>query len=123
LKQENKQSLALVVRQGPYEQRSPRAQLDVALAAAALEIPLEIYFLGDGVWQLAVQRSTRPANLPRGLKGWAALDQMTQVMFFAEVGRYQNMQELGVETVVPLKALDNGAMADRWRDCRQVMAL
>lgn len=111
------------MRQAPYEQRSPRAQLDVALAAAALEIPLEVYFLGDGVWQLAAERSTRSADLPRGLKGWAALDQMTQVIFFAEVGRFRNMQEMGVETVVPLKALDNEAMAHRWRACRQVMAL
>lgn len=111
------------MRQAPYAQRSSRAQLDVALAAAALELPLEIYFIGDGLWQLATGRDPDAAWLPPGLKGWAAISGMTRAHFFAESECRERLAEAGVEWLVPFESLDLASMAHRWRSCRQVMAL
>lgn len=116
-------TLGLIVRQAPYAQREPRAQLDMALAAAALELPLEVYFLGPGIWQLAAGRETDAAMLPRGLKGWAAVADMTVVRYFVEPGQYSRLTELGADTVVPVEPLDRSAMSRRWRGCLQVVAL
>lgn len=116
-------TLALVVRKAPYAQRSARTQLDVVLAAATLELPMEVYFLGEGVWQLAAEREPGAAGLPRGLKGWAAIDQMTRVAYFAEAGALQVMRDHNVDTVVAVEGLDQSAIADRWLACRQVMSL
>jgi len=123
LSREDRGSLGLVVRQGPYADRSARAQLDVALAAAALEVPLEIYFMGEGIWQLAARREFADALLPGGLKGWAALPDMTSVRYFAPPDYCSRLEKLGIETVVPLERLESKAMAARWRACSQVMAL
>lgn len=117
------QPLALVVRQAPYAQRSARAQLDFALAAATLELPLEIFFLGDAAWQLAGERETEAAGLSRGLKGWAAVATMTRVSFFAEAGCLQALQGQGVEPLVKVEGLDHPAMAARWRSCRKVLSV
>lgn len=118
-----RQPLAFIVRQAPYAQRSPRAQLDVALAAASLEIPLEIYFLGAGVWQLAVRRDPEVAGLPRGLKGWAAVADMTPVRFFAEAGACARLVKAKADWLVNVEPLDLVSMASRWRACERVMAL
>lgn len=115
------QPIGLIVRQAPYAQRDPRSQLDVALAAAAIELPLEIFLLGDGIWQLAANRDAGPAQLPSGLKGWAAIGEMTAIRFFAEPEHCDRLQALG--TVVPLEALDLPGMSRRWQDCLRVMAL
>ena len=123
MSREDSRPLGLVVRQGPYAQRDARAQLDVALAAAVLELPLEVYFMDGGAWQLAAGRASRPALLPGGLKGWAALPDMTTVRYFAGPDLCGRLVEFGVDLVVPLESLEIEAMADRWRNCRQVMAL
>lgn len=123
LKHHDSQTLALIVRQPPYAQRSARAQLDGALAAAALELPLELYFLGEGIWQLAAGRETESALLPRGLKGWAALEEMTKVRYFAEPTACRRLRELDAQTAVPVEVLEPGDMARRWRSCGKVMAL
>ena len=117
------QVLGLIVRQAPYAQRCPRAQLDVALAAAVLELPLEVYFLGDSVWQLAAERDTSMAKLPGGLKGWAALPGMTSIRFFAAEGQCLRMRQQGAEPIVTVEELNSDSMARRWRACVQVMAL
>jgi sulfur relay (sulfurtransferase) DsrF/TusC family protein len=115
--------LAMVVLQPPYGERSARAQLDVALAAAVLELPLEIYFLGRGIWQLAKSRETKQALLPGGLKGWAALPGLTSVRFFAPPDALQQLGESGIETSVPVEEIDGIGMNRRWLNCSQVLAL
>ena len=117
------QPLALVVQQAPYAQRSARAQLDFALAAATLELPLEIFFLGDAAWQLVKERESASAGLPRGLKGWAAIITMTRVSFFADADCVELIRGHGAETVVSLEGLDRTEIADRWCSCRQVVSI
>lgn len=115
--------LGLVVRAAPFAGRSARDDLDVALAAATLEIPLEVFFLGFGLWQTAAERSVEAALLPQGLAGWAALADLTEARFFAEAGLCRRMREAGVGTTVPVEPLDGFAMAERWRSCSRVMVL
>lgn len=123
MSQGSRQPIGLVVRQAPYAQRSPRAQLDVALAAASLEIPLEIYFLGAAAWQLAARRDPQAAGLPRGLKGWAAVADMAPARFFAEAGAFEVLVQAKAEWLVDAEPLELVSMAARWRGCRQVMSL
>jgi sulfur relay (sulfurtransferase) DsrF/TusC family protein len=115
--------LALIVRQAPHAQRSARAQLDFALAAAAIETPLEIYFFGDGLWQLTATREPAAAMLPSGLRGWGAIAEMTRVRFFAEPRLCERVSALGQETVVPLEPLECADMHRRWAGCMQVISL
>ena len=61
-------TLGLLVARPPYAARAPRAELDLALAAAALDYRLEIYFLGSAVLQLADDRGAEPAMLPSGYR-------------------------------------------------------
>jgi tRNA 2-thiouridine synthesizing protein C len=45
-------SVLIVLRHSPYGSSLARASLDVALAGAAFEQPVDLLFLGDGVLQL-----------------------------------------------------------------------
>ena len=52
------QPVLMMIRQGPFGQKSGRDALEAALAFATFEQPVSLYFTGDGVWQLtAGQRS------------------------------------------------------------------
>ena len=119
----NTNRLGLVIRQAPYAQPAPRSQLDMALAAASLEMPLDIFFLGDGVWQLAANRDPAAADLPAGLKGWAAVPDLTDSRFYVHQASHDRFTQLGGKTIVPVTALSGPAIAERWRACSRVMSL
>lgn len=117
------QRIGLVVRAAPYARRASRDDLDVALAAATLEMPLEIYFLGPGVWQLIDDSEPQAAMFPRGLRAWAALAGLTDVRFFVEPSVSEYLAGLGATLMVDFEPLDGRGMARRWRACTQVWAL
>lgn len=111
------------MRAAPYARRASRDDLDVALAAATLELPLEIFFLGPGVWQLIDDREPQAAMLPRGLRGWAALKGLTEARFFVEPSVSDYLAGLGASPMVQFEPLDGAGMARRWRGCTQVWML
>lgn len=109
--------LALLVRSRPYRRRAARAELDTALAAAALDFHLELYFLGSAVLQLADGRDPSAALLPPGLRGWSALPDLTEVKAFAPADWLQRCTRDGIGLVLPVEGLEPAAMAQRWRAC------
>jgi hypothetical protein len=115
--------IGLVVRSGPYQQRSARSQLDVALVAAALEAPLRLYFLADAALQLVGERDSRPAGLPAGYRGWASLTGMTKVSAFVEPAWLERMAELGIEPLLPVKARSRAGMRADWQQCARLLVL
>lgn len=115
--------LALLVRDYPYRRRVARASLDTALAAAALEFELELYFLGQAVLQLAAGRDPAPALLPPGYRGWAALPELTDLRAYADRRWLQRCERDGIELVLTPEPLGADDMARRWRACRQALLL
>lgn len=111
--------LALIVRGRPYGRRAPRADLDLALAAAALDFELEIYFIGASLLQLAAERNGSAARLPGGYRAWAALPDLSEVRMFGEVEWVQKCERGGIALEAPVEGLDPDRMRSRWRSCRQ----
>jgi len=116
-------SLALVVKSQPYEHRAARADLDLALAAAAMDFELEIYFLGNAVLHLAADRETSGALLPAGYRAWAALPELTGTGVFAELAWLEYCRAGGLELVMPVEGLPPDILKTRWRQCRHVMVI
>ena len=114
-------AIGLVLRSGPYHQRSARAQLDVALAAAALEQPLRLYFLGAAVLQLLGCREPAKAHLPPGYRAWASLPELTAVTAFAEAGWLDWLEQNGMTSVLPLETATRQQMQADWRACQRVL--
>lgn len=112
--------LALVVRSDPLADRSARAQLDVALAAAAMDVPLEVFFVGAGARHLASASSTASAGLPSAQRAWPALAGLTAVAAWAEPEIADAADPHGDWVVRPLALAD---MAARWSACRWVLVL
>ncbi len=54
-----RKSILVVVRRSPYGSSLARASLDVALSAAAFDLPLSLLFMGDGVLQLLTEQDSR----------------------------------------------------------------
>ena len=115
--------LALLVRDRPYRRRAARASLDTALAAAALDFRLEVYFLGQAVLQLLAERDPAPALLPAGYRGWAALPELTELRVFAERRWLQRCARDGLDLLLEPEPLGAADMARRWRDCPQALLL
>jgi sulfur relay (sulfurtransferase) DsrF/TusC family protein len=113
--------LALIVRGAPYGRRAPRADLDLALAAAALDFELEIYFIGESLLQLAAERDGAAAYLPPGYRAWAALPDLCEVRMFAESEWVQRCERSGITLAVPVEGLDPDRMRSSWRTCRQAL--
>lgn len=78
------QRLGLLVRSAPWGGRSGRDQLDLAMAAAALGIEIDLFFLGDGVLHLIEERQPERAGLPPAIQGWRALSELTKVRAWAQ---------------------------------------
>ncbi len=116
-----KADLALLVRSIPYHQRSARAQLDIALAAAVLEMRLELYFIGSAIFQLVSNRDVGPAMLPAGHRGWASLPELTDCAFFGERLWIDCCQSSETRLMVELQDLDAAGMMHAWRRCQCVL--
>ena len=113
----------MLVRDRPFRRRAARADLDTALAAAALDFDLELYFLGAAVLQLAEGREPSAALLPPGHRGWSALPELAEVRAYAHADWLQRCAEEGIALVLPVKELDPAAMAERWRVCDRALLL
>lgn len=113
----------MIVRSRPYAHRAARADLDFALAAAAMDFELEIYFVGDAVLQLADQRNSGGAMLPPGYRAWAALPDLVSTRVFAEELWTERCRERGISLLMPVEGLPAQQMSQAWRDCPRVMVL
>lgn len=116
-------SLALLLQSGPYLTREARAELDVALAALALDKELEVYFFGEAIMQLATEKSAGDALLPAGYKGWTALPDLGAVRVYAESDWLRRCDERGIALALPVQGLSFSRMKTAWRGCRHVMVL
>ena len=117
------QAVALVIRSVPYQQRSARSQLDVALLAAALERPVQLYFLGAAVLQLLAERDLQAAALAPGYRAWASLPELTAVTVYAEPAWIDFAASHSLPLVLEPEPMDADAMGNAWRGCAAVMVL
>ena len=111
--------LGLVVRAAPYARRAPRADLDLALAGAALDFELEVFFLGPALLQLAADREVVAAQLPSGLRGWSALPALAEASLFAERDWLKRCERSGIELTAPVTAMAADEMRRGWGRCSQ----
>lgn len=116
-------TLALLLTAPPYAGREARAELDMALAAAAMDRSLEVYWLDNALLQLAANRQVEQALLPPGLKGWAALPEMGETRQFVEAAAWSRCEALGIRVLLPVEPLDENEFRRRWRACEQVLVL
>lgn len=115
--------LGLVIRSAPWRGRSNRDQLDIALAAAALGMELDLYFLGEGALQLLTRRDGAAAGLPAGHRAWAGLAELAPTRVFMEAGQYQRLRESNLDTLVGVEPLQGDAMRERQGRCDRLLVL
>jgi len=116
-------SLALVVRNPPWGRRAARADVDVALAAAAMEFRLEVYLLGAALLQIAAERDSSEALLPAGYRAWSALPELSEVEFFGEREWLERCERASIRLLLPVQSLSAEAMQSGWRRCQHVWVL
>ncbi len=116
-------SLALIIQSAPYKNRVARADLDLALAAAALDFDVRIYFPGRSAIQLVEQRNASEALLPAGYRAWAALPDLASTRIFVEQKWFDFFLERGMELVMPVEPLDISGFSLSWRSCDHVVVL
>lgn len=80
--------LCLIVRSAPWQGRSGREQLDLALAAASAGVELVLVFTGAGRLQLLAGQQPRAAHLPVGLKAWKSLPELTACRYLVEAAEF-----------------------------------
>ena len=112
-----------MLRSVPYQERSAREQLDVALTAAALEIPLRLYFPGNAVLQLLTERDPTLAHLPPGYRGWGSLPDLTSVIAHAEPEWIEKLSDHGLETLLELTPMNASEMRADFASCDKVLLL
>jgi sulfur relay (sulfurtransferase) DsrF/TusC family protein len=113
--------LGLIVRHPPWRHRAARADLDLALAAVAMDYPVDVYFLGCALLQLAAERDSQAALLPPGYRAWASLPEQADVRVYAERAWLDVCARRAISLVLEPDPLDPGAMRDSWRRCRHVL--
>lgn len=107
--------LALIFRNAPYRGRAPRADLDLALAAAALDLTVEIYLLGPALLQLAADLQPDAAGLPAGYRAWAALPELTETVVYGEKAWVDYFSRMRTELILPARALSAPQFRTHWR--------
>ena len=99
-----------MVRQPPYGNSLARASLDTALAAAALELPVRLLFMGNGVLQLLPDQQSDAAgvkNIGRLLASLPLYDIESVYIDAAAVTRFAIEPD---DLVLPVQPLDAKAM-------------
>lgn len=110
--------VAILVRSDPYRMRAGRERLDLAMIAAALDLPVRVFFLGDGLLHLADHQA--PGALPAApfTKGWQALLELgPDVALFAE----REQGPLALNAVLPITELDDTRLAEMLHECCMVL--
>ena len=115
--------VGLIVRSGPFKGRSSRDQLDMALAAAALELQLEIFFVGEGMLQLRAECDPRTAQLPGAGKGWKALPDLTRVNSWVADTAMTGVFSPAIEHLLEVRAISQSEIADRLAACDLAMVI
>ncbi|MFT4518843.1 MAG: tRNA 2-thiouridine synthesizing protein C [Halioglobus sp.] len=97
----------IILRHSPYGSSLAKAGVDAALAAGALEQPVELLFLGDGVLQLIAKQNAHilgAKDIARQLSSLPLFDIATVYVDAQSIDRYQLDLSL---SPVPAKALGN----------------
>jgi len=115
------QRLGLIIRGHPYARRAARTDLDLALAAAALDWKLDLFFIGPALLQLAADREPAGALLAGGLRGWSALPELAETRMFAERDWLKRCERDGIRLQVAVTALAADAMRAAWARCDRVL--
>ncbi len=118
--------LGLIIRSSPYEQRSARTQLDVALSAATLDFDLRLYFLGATVLQLISRGDIQKALLPPGYRAWASLPDLfeqSELQVFAEPTWLDHLHANRLQSCLPLQASSAPEMRRDWAACNRLLVL
>jgi sulfur relay (sulfurtransferase) DsrF/TusC family protein len=115
--------LALLVRSGAFDHRTARSEIDLALAASALDFKLELFFLGAAVLQLVPERDTARALLPGGLKAWAALPDFSPARVYAEQGWLDRCRSDSLALILPVTGLRPTEFQKHWRRCNHVLVV
>ncbi len=113
--------LGLIVRHVPWRYRAARADIDLGLAAAAMDFQLEVYFLGPALLQLAAERDSRAALLPPGYRAWASLPELADARVYAEEAWLVLCARRSISLILDPSPLSPGAMRESWRSCRHVL--
>ncbi len=116
-------SLALLVQGRPYRNRASRADVDLALAAAAMDFELCVYFSGAAILQLAARRDCGTALLPPGYRAWAALPELAETVIFGEKAWVDYCRQMNIELVLPARALSPPEFRVRWRRHDQALVV
>jgi sulfur relay (sulfurtransferase) DsrF/TusC family protein len=116
-------SLGMIVNTPPYGNRTARDSIDFALAAAAMDFELRVYFPGLAILQLAAERNASAAMLPGGYRAWAALPDLSAARIFVEQQWQVFCQARELDLVMPVEALSAAGMKQSWRGCDHVIVL
>jgi sulfur relay (sulfurtransferase) DsrF/TusC family protein len=116
-------SLALLVHASPFENRVARADLDIALAAAALDFEIQVYFFGRSILQLATERNSVNALLPGGYRAWSAMPELVETVVYAEKEWLGFCSAREIRLVMDVEGLDPCGMAKNWRQAHHVLVL
>ncbi|MDH3788890.1 MAG: DsrE family protein [Xanthomonadales bacterium] len=108
-------SLAMIVQSRPYQNRVARANIDLAMAAAAMEFELYLYFVGPAILQLAADQNSIAALLPPGYRAWSALPELAKTTVYAEQAWLDYCRQKAITLVMPADALDSDAIRIAWR--------
>lgn len=114
-------SLGLVVRQGAWQGRSGREQLDVAIAAASMGVSLALFFTDEGMLQLLAHRSPAGAGLPPAASAWTAVAEMGAARFHVPAVRYREFRADGFEFLVDVEAVSPADMLTRQSGCDRLL--
>ncbi|MEJ2533872.1 MAG: sulfurtransferase complex subunit TusC [Halioglobus sp.] len=117
----DRKTLLVIVRQSPYGSSLARASLDTALAAAALDQPVSLLFLGDGVLQLLPDQHSEAIgvkNIGRLLGSLPLYDIESVYIDAGAAARYQLDTK---DLVLPVKPVDPAAVRRLINDCDNVI--
>lgn len=115
--------LGLIVRSAPFRGRSGRDQLDIALAAAAMNYELELLFLGAGEFHLLPGQERDMAALPAGARAWASLPELTRVRAWLTPGAEQRLGRPLDRLLLPCAAAEGPVLARRLGRCDRILVV
>ncbi|GJM08979.1 MAG: protein TusC [Lysobacteraceae bacterium] len=111
----------VLVDQLPMSGDDVRERVDLVIMALALDLPVQLLFVGDGVWQLKAGQSPDRVGLHDSTAAWRSLDLygLDQIWVDGEAMRARGLQ--ADQLMLPASVVDAEGLRRLMTECGSVL--
>ncbi len=115
-------ALGIVVRSDPYGARSGREKIDLPLIFASLDVPLMVFFVGNGLLHISAGQAPEKIASAAYTRAWASLAAISErVEYYVDAERLERLGSDQQALLVRAQPLSRSDIGSKMRRCGSLL--